>query len=540
MNLPHHFLLALSISTVLVATSTSSSFEPSRDPFSSSLPLESTPQFIVLTFDDSITPLAIDLYSQLAKVRHQDGCPITATWYTSIAASNGGIELTKCELVKSLLRGGHEIATHTYGHTSNPTIEEIEGARRWLSEGCGVPREEIRGFRAPNLHYSQDTFLRLKELGFLYDSSVTDSGDMGSDGGRENFWPYTMDDCGPTAWSCDADRAVPTLLELPMWTMYEAGTENLALIPMDYQGNTYEILDHNFYRRYDVTQGGNRAPMGIFLHAAWLRSHGDSLRQWAEDILAAHNDVYFVTNYQLIQWMSNPVPSLEYNREEFCSDLMPQCLPPPSSEGGCGFGSFDPEFCRCQCRPPYNGRNCLQANAVVGTSSAASPPAISCDTLPQYSIRSYYAGERVVHNENSIYKCMDWLNAGKCKQGGIFEPGIGHAWKEAWDNIGTCTMGKMNTSAAPKESETEVTSSTATTSSASRASTSFSNPHNDTETEKDMSSDVGTESTSAIDKSKSGLRTNINVEQEDNELSEASPACAVTFSIVSAFSIVAP
>merc|ERR1712086_34619 len=56
----------------------------------------------------------------------------------------------------------------------------------------------------------------------------------------------------------------------------------------------YNFLTHNFYRHYDQ----NRAPLGLFFHAAWLKNNPeylDAFLYWMDEILETHNDVYFVT-----------------------------------------------------------------------------------------------------------------------------------------------------------------------------------------------------------------------------------------------------
>merc|ERR1712018_997974 len=67
----------------------------------------------------------------------------------------------------------------------------------------------------------------------------------------------------------------------------------------------YNFLTHNFYRHYDQ----NRAPLGLFFHAAWLKNNPeflDAFLYWVDEIIESHNDVYFVTMTQVIQWIQNP------------------------------------------------------------------------------------------------------------------------------------------------------------------------------------------------------------------------------------------
>lgn len=99
------------------------SFYPSSDPFSwnAKLPTSTLPQFIVLSITGGVTPLAYDLYRQLADIRHRDGCPIEATWYISIAQNSDADPYTICNIIRGLRKLKHELATNTYGPTPDPT-----------------------------------------------------------------------------------------------------------------------------------------------------------------------------------------------------------------------------------------------------------------------------------------------------------------------------------------------------------------------------------------------------------------------------------
>lgn len=340
-------------------------FPPARDAATAlGLPsVWSVPQFVLLAFNGAITPQAYDLYRPLSTLRSPvDGCPIKATWFANVAQSADAAPMTKCDIVAGLRKSGHEIATHTYGLTINPTADEIEGAVDWLNETCGVPREELRGFRTPGLGFTQDTFENLAELGMLYDSSIADH-QLGSDSGRQHWWPYTMDGgipqaCVASAGSCDPSKSNPGLWEVPLWRLY--GEDDIPKIPIDwFDDDVIGTLERNFDRRYNA--GGNRAPLAINVKISWLATNLDNFTSWINDTLSSHDDVYFVTNYELIQWMRDPVPSWEYKAlaENSCANLVTDCFIPSSLDGGCGHGSFDTEACKCDCPHPWGEDHCL-------------------------------------------------------------------------------------------------------------------------------------------------------------------------------------
>ena len=70
----------------------------------------------------------------------------------------------------------------------------------------------------------------------------------------------------------------------------------------------YNILTHNFIRHYEQ----NRAPLGLYLHAAWFVKSPemmDAFLYWLEEVLRSYDDVYVVTMSQVLAWMQSPTPS---------------------------------------------------------------------------------------------------------------------------------------------------------------------------------------------------------------------------------------
>ncbi|KAG8230136.1 hypothetical protein J437_LFUL010628 [Ladona fulva] len=67
----------------------------------------------------------------------------------------------------------------------------------------------------------------------------------------------------------------------------------------------YNALIHNFHRHYDT----NRAPFGLYFHTTWFKKP-EFLAAFQKflDEMGKRPDVWFVTNWQAVQWMRNPVP----------------------------------------------------------------------------------------------------------------------------------------------------------------------------------------------------------------------------------------
>lgn len=79
------------------------------------------------------------------------------------------------ELVREILRRGHEIACHGFGHQLLSGMGDIAirndlvRAKRVLEDLTGSP---VIGFRSPNFTIVPNLYSILKEVGFVYDSSL--------------------------------------------------------------------------------------------------------------------------------------------------------------------------------------------------------------------------------------------------------------------------------------------------------------------------------------------------------------------------------
>ncbi|PRW56282.1 hypothetical protein C2E21_4979 [Chlorella sorokiniana] len=276
-----------------------------------------TPQFILLTHDDAIRTATNRMYRQVCDGRtNPNGCPFRATMFTQAAE-------TDCTLAKKMFNDGYEIATHTANHIQMPagypendTVAEILGARRYLSDKCGIPADQIRGFRSPYLVTNPVVRKVLWENGFLFDSTLLETGDSESISKSfgERAWPYTMDfgiaqNC---AWfadtqKCDKEERWPGLWEVPMWVLQALGLEFTMDVGFYGGRGVYDPLMAAFEQTYN----GNRAPLPIFLHTTWVEKNPDRVNELERfaDFTRTKKDVFWVTVSQLLDWMRNPVPA---------------------------------------------------------------------------------------------------------------------------------------------------------------------------------------------------------------------------------------
>ncbi len=186
-----------------------------------------------------------------------------------------------CDTVRKLYDENSEIAVHTVTHKRlDPNFaggvdameEEMFGVRTWLNIECGIPLEDLVGFRAPYLISNQITRDLLQKEGMMYDSSMISAFSRGSEvsevPGQRPF-PFTMDAGIPinAEWNypdgqCNCStESYPGLFELPMYELQNAAGEHLA--SMDPEGDVFNIYRENF----DMNYANNRAPFGVYLHA---------------------------------------------------------------------------------------------------------------------------------------------------------------------------------------------------------------------------------------------------------------------------------
>ena len=269
------------------------------------LKVKDVPQIILLTFDDAVNDLNWDIYEQIFNSgrKNPNGCPILGTFYVSH-------EWTDYSQVQTLYSRGHEIASHGISHsfgekfTKNQWMKEIDGQRQILHLYAGVKLEDVRGMRAPFLQIGGNKqFEMLHEANFTYDSSMPIF---------ENdppFYPYTLDhsishECMITP--CPS-KSFPGLWEvgLVMYQDLQGGRCSMADAcqnPPDAE-TVFKMLLKNFNRHYK----SNRAPFGLFYHSAWFNTqhHFKGFLKFIDHILTK-SDVYFTTNWQMIQWMKKP------------------------------------------------------------------------------------------------------------------------------------------------------------------------------------------------------------------------------------------
>jgi len=283
----------------------------------------SVPQMITISFDDAVTNSNFPVYEKLfdGSRANPNGCDIKATFFVSH-------QFTNYSMVESLYNAGHEIASHSLTHDSDTENywtggekdtwkAEFAGGRDALEHFANLPVGAVSGARAPRLRLGGNRqFGALEETDFVYDSSIV------AQLQDPPLWPYNMYYMMPHNCYGDAQKC-PTR-SFNIWEMVineidrrEAESDDddvVGCINLDgcntilSPNQLYNVLNHNLKRHYT----SNRAPLNIYLHAAWLANNPEMLEAflfWIDEVLSQYSDVYFLTYSQVIDWIQSPVAS---------------------------------------------------------------------------------------------------------------------------------------------------------------------------------------------------------------------------------------
>ncbi len=305
---------------------------------------EETPLFVSFGFDDNAYSDALIWIRDFMKSqtnfiegagdpKNYDGETAKATFFMTGQyltndglISKGGNTLAKMSSVlQDLYYGGHEIGNHTYRHTADKSIAELTRANDAIV-GMGIPRNEIVGFRAPNLSYDDAAFKNLYDMGFLYDCTIEEIWDNNKTG-KDDMFPFTLD-TGSPFMPIPALSNYPGMWELPVFTLHVAG-QNRIEAAFDYnlwvtRKLTKDAFVQTLKDALDARLAGNRAPFTFGAHTdeysefntGFENSHTPN-STWRERRAAIEEfliyamskpQVRVVTHEQIIDWMRDPRP----------------------------------------------------------------------------------------------------------------------------------------------------------------------------------------------------------------------------------------
>jgi len=283
------------------------------------LEISSIPQMITMTFSGAVNGENINVYNKLFQSErvNPNGCTSRGTFFVSH-------KYTNYSAVQDLHRVGHEIGIFSITNDEDPKywtegnydiwLGEMAGARLITERFANITDGTVVGVRAPYLRVGgNEQFNMMTDQFFLYDSSIT------APLGRIPIWPYTLHyrmphKCHGNAQNCPS-RPHP-IWEMPINELDRrddpafdeslTGCHLVSSCSNIYRKDQFKaLLQHNFLRHYET----NKAPLSLSFDPAWLISNkgfDEVLNEWMSFVLTNYNDVYFVTELQVIQWMQNP------------------------------------------------------------------------------------------------------------------------------------------------------------------------------------------------------------------------------------------
>ncbi|KAG8931174.1 hypothetical protein FRC02_003115 [Tulasnella sp. 418] len=329
-----------------------------------------TPMFVLFTADDAIQPYTLASVNQfLAQRRNPNGCPVKMTFFTSLGYTNYAN-------VTEWYVAGNEIADHTMTHVGQPGADEINGNLIALNALGGIPLSEIKGFRAPYLNFTADMFGILKDSQFTYDSSASASVPV-TDPNTDAYWPYTLDyglanSCeneGIQGTVCNGLPKVPGLWEIPMYSIFdERGVAGVHLMDPWLDLGTGTAANDSatlswMQKAFTDHYNGNKQPFGLYTHPIHVAPNLPGVAaptgtinminqflDWAQ----GHQNVWIITNEQLIEWMKKPTPASQLGNLDAFKCPVPQvsakiCNGMPGNQDGllarCQFSDFPFQTC---------------------------------------------------------------------------------------------------------------------------------------------------------------------------------------------------
>ena len=216
----------------------------------------------------------------------------------------------RLEQIWSARAEGHEIASHGCGHLDGAKWSKADWKHEfaqftqillnaWKLNGIdGEPAEwqqfvanEITGFRAPYLSYSENLFKAESKNGFLYDASTVsrDPAAVTKKGGLYRFSLPLIPE-GPSARPVIA-------MDYNLYVRHSGGEERPE------QGSVYEQRAYDaFMAAFDKEYAGNRTPLQIGLHFTLMNdgAYWRALEAFARNVCTME-DVRCVGNHRYLE-----------------------------------------------------------------------------------------------------------------------------------------------------------------------------------------------------------------------------------------------
>ncbi|XP_063913716.1 chitin deacetylase 8-like [Zophobas morio] len=279
------------------------------------------PQLIVLSFNEAILN---DTFSNIWQPllfdrKNPDGNPVSGTFFVPH-------EYTDYKKVQDLYVQGFEIGSNSItGNSSSQywseateetLVKEFQGQRTIISTFANIPIDDIIGARTPQLQLQGDVSINAYiTSGLQYDSSWTSRS-------TKAVFPYTLDYVDSHCQECRLGTTCPSDTHAGFWIapiidlQGNNSDECAALSGCNIRGTADEISAW-LLEQVDRGRSSNKAPLTLLVPTGWFRATENSYEGFQKflDTLGSYNDVFLVSQKQVLDWMNNPVTLDQFQTE---------------------------------------------------------------------------------------------------------------------------------------------------------------------------------------------------------------------------------
>ncbi len=244
-----------------------------------------------------------------------DGTPVLNTFFMKGLVESDDEVQDVYDSWKKAYDAGHEIGNHTWRHVAIDPENEIRRCDSTL-EFVGIPKNEVVGFRTPQLALVLSVFDAVYKRPFLYDCTVEHHNETPE---GQFVWPYTLENGWHSSSFGALTKSYPGMWEMPVH-QFPGG-----ITGFDYNAWTSGASGSSFCNTLksslDFHMSTNRCPFLIGTHSDYYATNNtyfesitsstcSSRRQAISDFIdyaLTKSDVRIVPFVDIIKWMRNPV-----------------------------------------------------------------------------------------------------------------------------------------------------------------------------------------------------------------------------------------
>ncbi len=301
----------------------------------------STPQFVLLSFDGSKNLEMWKETREFAQKMNNEGKPLHFTYFINsiyfLTEKNRDIYESprsprgesmigfgdneenvalRAKEVKKAYEEGNEIASHSAGHFLGKSWNEEEWTKEFTSfedlilniqknnPDVEIPdlsflKNEIAGFRAPDLGVGEDLYKTLKKFNFSYDASGVGLPDTFPIKDENGIWHIPLNTI-----EIGEERGYTISMDYSLW-MYQSHGVNEALKGTPLWNKYFNDVKKAYLEYFDRNYQNKRAPVSIGHHfSLWNDGvYWEAMKSFAEEV-CGRKDVYCVTFKEYVKYLN--------------------------------------------------------------------------------------------------------------------------------------------------------------------------------------------------------------------------------------------